>query len=55
MGRAARAMLAAALLVVAVQGVVYATCTTTTVYAPDGRVIFCQTCCSGGVCTTYCF
>ena len=34
----------------------YAPCTTTTIYTPDGHVIFCQTCCDGsGSCTTFCF
>jgi hypothetical protein len=55
MRRTLLTILAAALLVVAVPGAVYATCTTTTIYAPDGRVIFCQTCCSAGSCTTFCF
>lgn len=32
-----------------------ANCTTQTVDAPDGKLVFCQTCCTGGNCVTTCF
>ena len=32
-----------------------ASCTNQTVIMPDGRVLFCETCCSGVNCTTTCF
>lgn len=31
-----------------------ASCTTQTVMLPDGRVMFCTTCCFSGNCTTTC-
>jgi hypothetical protein len=34
---------------------VYANCTTNTVFLPDGRMMICQTCCYSGNCTTNCF
>ena len=33
----------------------YANCTTQTVETPDGKLVFCQTCCTGGNCVTTCF
>jgi hypothetical protein len=30
-------------------------CTTSTVFTPDGRTIICVTCCTNGTCTTTCF
>jgi hypothetical protein len=35
--------------------VVYANCTTNTVFLPDGKMMICQTCCYSGNCTTTCF
>lgn len=29
-------------------------CTTQTIMTPDGRTLFCMTCCTGGHCTTTC-
>lgn len=35
---------------------VYAACTTTTIFLPDGRTMICTTCCYAyGNCTTTCF
>ena len=31
-----------------------AACTTQTVMLPDGRMMFCTTCCQGGICNTTC-
>lgn len=39
----------------AVATLVYANCTTNTVTMPDGRMMFCQTCCYNGNCNTTCF
>ena len=35
--------------------VAYANCTTSTVTLPNGKMMFCQTCCYGGNCNTTCF
>ncbi len=32
-----------------------AACTTNTYFLPDGRIVICTTCCSGGNCLTNCF
>ncbi len=32
-----------------------ASCTTHTIFTPDGRTVICQVCCYGGNCTTTCF
>ena len=32
----------------------FARCTTSTIFMPDGRIMFCTTCCYGGSCTTTC-
>jgi len=34
---------------------VYANCTTSTVTMPNGKMMFCQTCCYNGNCNTTCF
>lgn len=31
------------------------TCTHSTVTQADGKIVFCTTCCTAGVCTTQCF
>jgi hypothetical protein len=36
-------------------GVVYANCTNNTITTPNGKMVFCQTCCYNGNCTTTCF
>ena len=51
-------LLAAILFALAVglvaAGPATAACTTTTVFLPGGKTMFCTTCCSGGHCTTFC-
>ena len=42
-------------LLAGVATVVYANCTSNTVFLPDGRMMICQTCCYSGNCTTTCF
>lgn len=32
-----------------------ASCTTSTIFLPDGRMVICTTCCYGANCTTNCF
>ena len=34
---------------------VWASCTTTTIFTPDGKVIICTSCCYYGNCTVTCF
>ncbi len=50
----ALAILALTLAVLAVPVKAVAACTTQTVFLPDGKVLYCQTCCFNGVCTTNC-
>jgi len=47
-------LVTAVLLALFVSGPAWATCTTNTLLLPDGRMMFCTTCCSGGNCTTTC-
>jgi len=35
--------------------VVYANCTSQTITMPNGKMMFCQTCCYNGNCNTTCF
>jgi hypothetical protein len=45
----------ALIILAGVASVAYAACSSHTVFAPDGRVIVCTTCCSAGNnCTTSC-
>jgi hypothetical protein len=34
---------------------VWAACTTTTIFMPDGRMLICTSCCYGSNCTVTCF
>ena len=43
-----------ATILLSIAGAAYATCTTTTIYGPNGQMTICQTCCVGNTCTTHC-
>ena len=43
-----------AVALMAVAGSVYAACTTQTITMPDGKMMFCTTCCFNGNCNTTC-
>lgn len=42
-------------LLLTLASVVWAACTTTTYFLPDGRMMVCMTCCSYGNCSVTCF
>jgi len=39
----------------AIATVAYANCTTQTITSPNGKMLFCQTCCYYGNCNTVCY
>jgi hypothetical protein len=43
-----------ALILLGVPVKAWAACTMETIFLPDGKVMYCQTCCWNGVCTTNC-
>jgi hypothetical protein len=48
------ASLATVLALLAWHGNAHAACTTSTIMLPDGRAMFCMTCCTGMFCNTTC-
>jgi hypothetical protein len=42
-------------LLIAGSSVAYATCTTNTIFGPNGRMTICTVCCTSAGCTTTCF